>query len=41
MGALFKRGQVVEVFPNGDIAELVVENVRFSPAFVKGESVPL
>ena len=36
MGALFKRGQVVEAFPCKDIAELVCHG----PAFAKDESVP-
>ena len=38
---LFKSGQVVEVFPNEDIAELIVEDVCLGPAFAKGESIPL
>ena len=38
MSALFKRVQVVEVFPSEDIAELVAEDVCLGHAFAKGES---
>lgn len=41
MDAVFKHGQVFEVFPREDIAELAIDDVCFGPDFTKGESIPL
>ena len=41
VSALFKRGQVLKVFPGEDVIELFVEDVCLGRAFAKGEFVLL